>query len=40
MKKILKLTVNTGQDIFSGEIFYYWPLYSVEKSLVKHRFFA
>jgi len=24
--------------MFSGEIYYYWPLYSVEKSLVKQRF--
>jgi len=24
--------------MFSGEIYYYWPLSSVEKSLVKHRF--
>ena len=23
---ILKLTVNTGQVVFSGEIYYYWPL--------------
>jgi len=38
MKKILKLTVNTGQVMFSGEIYYYWPLNSVDKSLVKHRF--
>ena len=40
MKKILKLTVNTGQVMFSGEIYYYWPLNSVDKSLVKHPFFA
>ena len=25
-KQILKLTVNTGQVMFSGEICYYWPL--------------
>jgi len=31
--KILKLLVNTGQLMFSGEIDYYWPLNSVEKSL-------
>jgi len=24
--------------MFSGEIYYYWPINSVEKSLVKHRF--
>ena len=35
-KKILKLTVNTGQVMFSGEICYYWPLMSVHKSLIKH----
>jgi len=39
-KKILKLTVNTGQVMFSGEIYYYWPLNSVDKSLVKQFFFA
>ena len=32
MKKILKLTINTGQVMLSGEIYYYWPLNSVEKS--------
>jgi len=26
-----KLTVNTGQVMFSGEIYYYWPLNSSEK---------
>jgi len=34
----IKLTVNTGHAIFSGEIYYYWPLNSVDKTLVKHRF--
>ena len=29
--------VNTGHVLFSGEIYYYWPLNSVDKSLVKHR---
>ena len=29
--KIIKLTVNTGQVMFSGEIYYYWPLNSSEK---------
>ena len=38
VKTILKLTVNTGQVMFSGEIYYYWPLNSVDKSLVKHHF--
>ena len=37
-KKILKLTLNTGQVMFSWEIYYYWPLNSVDKSLVKYRF--
>jgi len=36
--KILKLMLNTGQVMFSGEIYYYWPLNSVDKLLVKHRF--
>ena len=31
MKKILKLTVNTGQVMFLGEIYYYWPFNSSEK---------
>jgi len=31
MKKILKLMLNTDQVMFSGEIYYYWPLNSVEK---------
>jgi len=31
MKKITKLTVNTGQVIFSGKIYYYWHLNSSEK---------
>jgi len=26
--------VNTGQVMFSEEIYYYWPLHSVDKSLV------
>jgi len=38
MKKILKWTVNTDQVMFSGEIYYYWPLNSVDKSFLKHRF--
>jgi len=29
--KQIKLTVNTGQVMFSGEIYYYWPLNSGEK---------
>ena len=36
--KILKLTVNTGQVMFSREIYYYWPQFQLAKSLVKHRF--
>jgi len=28
----------SSQVMFSGEIYYYWPLNSVDKSLVKHRF--
>ena len=39
-KQILKLTVKTGQVMFSEEIYYYWHLNSVDKSLVKHRLFA
>jgi len=35
---MLKLTANTGQGMFSGENYYYLPLNSVDKSLVKHRF--
>ena len=31
MKKILKVTVNYGQVMFSGEIYYYWPVNSSEK---------
>jgi len=27
----IKLTVSTGQVIFSGEIYYYWPLNSSKK---------
>jgi len=31
-KKIIKLTVfNTGQVMFSGEIYYYWPLIQLKK---------
>jgi len=30
--------VNSGQVMFSEEIYNYWPLNSVDKSLVKHRF--
>jgi len=30
-KKWIKLTVNTGQVIFSGEIYYYGPLNTVDK---------
>ena len=30
-EKIIKLTVNTGPVMFSGEIYYYWPLNSSEK---------
>ena len=30
--------VNTGQVMFTGEIYYYWPLNSVDKSLVNHLF--
>jgi len=37
-KKLLKLTVNTGQVMFSEDIYYYWSLNAVDKSLVKHRF--
>jgi len=36
--KMIKVTVNTAQVMFSGEIYYYRPLNSVDKSLVKHRF--
>ena len=38
MKTKIKLAVHTGQVMMSGEIYYYWPINSVEKSLVKHRF--
>ena len=31
MNKKLKLMVNTGQVMFSGEIYYYWPFNSSEK---------
>jgi len=37
-KKIKKITVNTDQVMFSGEICYYWPLIQLTKSLGKHRF--
>jgi len=30
--------VNTGQIMFSGEIYYYWPQIQLTKSLVKHSF--
>jgi len=43
MKIILKLTVNTGQVMFSGEIYYYLPLNSsdkVDKNVGKTYFFA
>ena len=30
MNKIIQLTVKTGQVMFSGEIYYYWPLNSSE----------
>ena len=29
-----KITVNTGPVMFSGEIYYYWPLIQLTKSLV------
>jgi len=29
-----KITVNTGQVMFSGEIYYYWPINSVDKIVV------
>jgi len=43
LKKIKKnekniKTVNTGQVMFSGEIYYYWPLNSVDKSMVNQPF--
>ena len=38
MKKTLKLTVNNGPAMFSGEICYTDPLIQLTKSLVKHRF--
>jgi len=38
MKQILTLTVNTGQDMFSREIYYYWPQIQLTKLLVNHRF--
>ena len=37
-KKWKKITLTSGQVMFSAEIYYYWPLNSVDKSLVKHRF--
>ena len=30
--------INTGQEMFSAEIYYYWPLNSVDISMVKHCF--
>jgi len=36
MKK--EITVNTGQFMFSGEIYYYWPQIQLAKSLIKPRF--
>ena len=33
------ITVNTGQVMFSGEIYYYWPLNSVDKIVGKTSFF-
>jgi len=30
-EKIIKLPVNTGQDMFSGEIYFHWPLNLTEK---------
>jgi len=38
MKQITKLTVNTGQVMLSGEIYYYWP-HSVDKIVGKISFF-
>jgi len=41
MKTIIKLTVNTGQVMFNGEIYYYDRFIQVRKltkSLVKQRF--
>jgi len=35
---LIRLTINTGQVMFSEEIYYYWPLIQLTKSLVKHRF--
>jgi len=34
-----KYTVNTGQVMFSGEIYYYWPLNSVDKIVGKPSLF-
>ena len=31
LKKWKKITVNNGQVMFNGEIYYYWPLNSSEK---------
>jgi len=42
MKIIIKITVNTGQVMFNGEIYYYRPLNSSEnvaKSVGKTLFF-
>jgi len=38
MKKIMKITVNTGQVMFNGELYYYWPLNSVDKIVGKNIF--
>jgi len=41
LKKNKKITVNTGQVMFSGEIYFTDPLIQVRKltkSLVKHRY--
>jgi len=43
MKTIIKLTVNTGQVMFSGELYFTDPLIQfgkLTKSLVIHRFFC
>jgi len=38
MKIIIKLTVNTGQTMFSEEIYYTETLIQLTKYLVKHSF--
>ena len=38
LKIKIKLTVSTGQVMFSGEIYCYWPLIQLTKSLVKIAF--